>query len=153
MTKSKMHSHICIDRATSTNVQQLKCKRRAASSPLPLAGSRLAAHCIERQCSPIGTDSRDALAPQQVADNLISSLFLHTSPPPPLPEPTTPPCLHGDTWPAFWVRQSARHVCSLLTDVPACVCASPSHLRIVVVVPCICVPCMLMCSPARMTTS
>lgn len=67
-----------------------------SSRPLTLAGSRLAAHCIERQCSPIGTDSRDALAPQQVADNLISSLSSH--PPtfpsphlPPSPEPTSPP--------------------------------------------------------------
>lgn len=48
--------------------------------PLPLSSSRLAAHCIERQSSPIGTDSGDALAPQQVADNLISSLSSHLPP-------------------------------------------------------------------------
>lgn len=65
-----------------------------------LSGSRLAAHCIECQVFPMGMDSGDALAHQQVALNLV---FSHSSHLPPHFYPTPPlkPQLHRSTWPAL----------------------------------------------------
>lgn len=76
-----------------------------------LSGSRLAAHCIECQVFPMGMDSGDALAHQQVALNLI---FSHSSHLPPHFYPTPPlkPQLHRSTWsaldatlPNFWLHR------------------------------------------------
>lgn len=115
--------HGSTDRHSAAEMQKW-----GSSWPLTLAGSRLAAHCIERQCSPIGTDSRDALAPQQVADNLISSLSSHL--PLPLPptslhrqSPPARPRLRGDTRQTCWVRQSARPVATLCAT--SCCCCVP----------------------------
>lgn len=65
-----------------------------------LSSSRLAAHCIECQGFPMGTESRDALAHQQVALNLI---FSHSSHLLPLLYTTPPlkPQLPRITWPTL----------------------------------------------------
>lgn len=119
--------------------------------PLSLSSSRLAAHCIECQCSPIGTDSGDALAPQQETLNLISSLSSHL--------PSHPQATFPSTAPWRYLVSLCPRVCSVWVQmfIDACMCAylntsQCNHIQRVIIMhmdPHRYVPVMLMSSLTR----
>lgn len=118
----RLHSHICIERATSTNSWAAErvadCGRFKVSCSSYWA-PMLAYRDRQRRC--IST-------PAGGWQSHLFPLFTHTPLSPHRPSshrgPPPRPRLHGDTWPTFWVRQSARRVGSLCTQAAPSTCLS-----------------------------